>query len=86
MHKRAKTTKSRLNKDENDKRDEDVGYIFIEDNSNVNKRINSFQSRIDERTEREKNRETEIIEKFKNLEDRETIHNDNGESKKKQDK
>eukprot|EP00972_Heterocapsa_arctica_P039855 5870992-Heterocapsa_arctica.AAC.1 len=35
---------------------------------------------------RENNREAERIAKIKNLEDRETINNNNGESKKKQDK
>eukprot|EP00972_Heterocapsa_arctica_P017124 2531864-Heterocapsa_arctica.AAC.1 len=44
LHKRAKTTKSGLNKDENGKRDEEdtenmnnMGEVILEGNSNVNK-------------------------------------------------
>eukprot|EP00972_Heterocapsa_arctica_P107538 15842659-Heterocapsa_arctica.AAC.1 len=67
-----------MNKDANNNSDEgdteingSVGEVFIYENSNVNKHIKHFQSRIDETNEREKNRETQRIEKLKNLEDRE---------------
>eukprot|EP00972_Heterocapsa_arctica_P101013 14888138-Heterocapsa_arctica.AAC.1 len=62
MHRRAKTIKNILEKYENDKRDDDnndiiqiVSEATDERNSNVNKHINNFQSRIDETNERDKN-------------------------------
>eukprot|EP00972_Heterocapsa_arctica_P043602 6437884-Heterocapsa_arctica.AAC.1 len=63
MHRRAKTTKKRLNKYKNDKTDEgdtdnidNIGEVEIDGNSNVNKHIKSFQSRIDLKNERTEQR------------------------------
>eukprot|EP00972_Heterocapsa_arctica_P088974 13121811-Heterocapsa_arctica.AAC.1 len=62
-----------------------VGEVEIDENTNVTKHIKSFQSRIDENNERDRNREIERIENKTNLEDRERRKNDNGEAKEKQD-
>eukprot|EP00972_Heterocapsa_arctica_P035296 5193630-Heterocapsa_arctica.AAC.2 len=78
MHKRAKTTKSRLGKvmiDKGEAEDLDGNGISdkhgTKDNSEVVKSIKTFQIIIDEKDERDRNKETLRINKMKNMEIRE---------------
>eukprot|EP00972_Heterocapsa_arctica_P078474 11574285-Heterocapsa_arctica.AAC.1 len=79
MHKRANTINIRKEKegDENGNQNEDkrdygqmVDEVNEERNPNVSRHVKNFQSRIDEKNERDKNRDTQNIDSTKNIEDK----------------